>query len=70
VLAFVMSMGKPTKTAGPRRAPSATKVPLTLPSKVGLKRRRARELRLARATRSAQSTAQAAKDATRRSNAA
>jgi flagellar biosynthetic protein FlhB len=74
ILAFVMSMGKPTPTSGPRRAPSATKVPLTLPTKAGLKRRRAKEVRLARGARAAQSTAaaaaKAARDATHRSDAA
>lgn len=70
VLAFVMSMTKPTRTTGPRRAPSATKVPDGLPTKAALKRRRAMELRLARAARAAQKTAKAAREATRRGRAA
>lgn len=66
VLAFVMSRGKPSKTAGPRKAPQQTKVPADLPGKAALKRRRAAELRVARAARAARSVAaSAAKGAVR-----
>lgn len=50
VLAFVMSMGRPGRTAGPRRAPAAATLP-DLPTKGELKRRRVRDLRRARAAR-------------------
>jgi flagellar biosynthetic protein FlhB len=60
VLAFVMSRGKPSRTAGPRRPPQATKLPGALPTKPELRRRRATELRVARAGRAARAAGAAA----------
>jgi flagellar biosynthetic protein FlhB len=48
ILAFVMRAGRPSSTAGPRRAPMPSPVPEQMPSKAELRVRKARENREAR----------------------